>query len=202
MTISHWNMQSTTLEPAEDAKETIKTKKKPGRKTNAERLELQAERMRRERIAQVESKRAPRIQPDTSLTLAITLIIAAIVLITSFTISYATMVSVATWMALPMPWLAYAVPGFIELLTVFASLDFIVSRSRGKSGYASLVAMAVFTAVAVIGNVSHTLSGWSGHFSWQAWIGVVLSGAAPLVILLVTKRVSALVFAEVENADG
>lgn len=193
MTISHWAPEVT----AAPAQQPAKVKKKPGRKTNEERLELQAERVRKERAAQTEAKRAPRIQPDTRLTLGITLVIAAIVLVTSFTISYATMVAVATWMALPMSWLAYAVPGFIELLTVFSSLDFIVSRSRGKTGRAPLAAMTIFTAVAVIGNVSHTLSGWSGHFSWQAWIGVVLSGAAPLVVLLVTKRVSALVFAEV-----
>lgn len=74
-------MTIATVEPA-----AAPEKKKPGRKTNVERLEIQAEKERLERHIEIESKRAKRIQPDTRWSLIVALTIAAIGLATSFTI--------------------------------------------------------------------------------------------------------------------
>lgn len=200
MTIAHWTNDPTPTIATEVPAKVVK--KKPGRKSNAERAELRAEAVRRDRIAQVEAKRAPRIQPDTRVTLAITLVIGAVALLTSFTVSYATIAEVADWMKLPMPGLAYIVPGFIELLTVFSSLDYLLSRSRGKSGRGAFWTMILFSAIAVLGNAAHSYQKWGPHIPWNGWVGVVLSGLAPLVVVLVTKRVSALVFAEPEAIDA
>lgn len=177
----------------------VQKKSKAGRKSNAERARIRAEAEVAAKKAEVEAKRAPRIQPDTKLTLAVTLTIAAVVLLTSFTISYSTMTAVAGWMKLPVPGLAWIVPGFIELLTIFAALDYVLSRSRGKSGRGAFWTMLGFSAIAVLGNAAHSFQAWGSEMPWNGWVGVVLSGLAPLVVLLVTKRVSSLVFAEPEQ---
>lgn len=170
-----------------------------GRKTNEERARraLEAERLERQR--EQEAKRAKRIQPDTRLSLIVALSIAGIALVTSFTISYANIAGTAEWMKLSWHPLVYIVPGFIELLMVFSTLDFIISRSRGSNGRTPLAAMVVLSAIAVLGGAAHTIAGWGSDFAftnWEAMVGTILSAAAPLVVVFVSKRLSALVFEE------
>lgn len=170
---------------------------RPGRKSNAERAARALEQKRLERLAEQESKRAKRIQPDTRLSLIIALTIAGIALVTSFTISYANIAGTAEWMKLSWHPLVYIVPGFIELLMVFSTLDYIISRSRGSSGRTPLAAMVVLSAIAVLGGAAHTIAGWGSDFAitnWEAMVGTILSAAAPLVVVFVSKRLSALVF--------
>lgn len=172
-----------------------------GRKTNEERAARAAQVEAEERRAEIESKRAKRQQPDTTVTQILSLSIAAIVIVTAFTVSYATMVAVAEWMKLPasVGWLVYVVPGFIELLVVFSTLDYIVERSRGKSGRGPLAATIGLSAVAVLGNAAHTIGAWGSSFgTWQSYMGVALSALAPLVVVYIAKRLSTLVFVEVE----
>lgn len=175
-----------------------------GRKSNAERASRAAEQEKAERAAEIESQRARRLQPDTALTQTILLSIAAVVILTAFTVSYATMVSVAGWIKLPeeVSWLAFAVPGFIELLVILSTLDYIVERSRGKNARGPLWATIALSAVAVLGNAAHTVRSWGEDFggsNWQSYIGVTLAALAPLVVVYVAKRLSALVFVEVER---
>lgn len=160
-----------------------------------------AEQKRADFLDYVESKRAKRWLPDTTASMILLVSIAGVVLITSGLISYATMVAVAEWMKLPpgMPWLPFAVPGFVELLIIFSSLDYIMTRSRGKvkESKTPFIAMIVLSSVAVIANAAHTIAGWGVDFSvtnWQAVIGTLLSAAAPLVVLYISKRLSALVY--------
>jgi predicted membrane protein len=168
-----------------------------GRKTNLERMEREIEERRLERKAEREARRARPLPIDTRITLSIALIIGTIVIATAFTISYATMVSVASWMKLPWEPLIYAVPGFIELLVILSTLDYIVTRSRGKSARAPLWATVALSAIAVLGNAAHTVQQWGSEFGpahWESFIGVALSALAPLVVVYVAKRITALVF--------
>lgn len=177
-------------------------KGKPGRKTNLERLEIAAERERRTRQLEIESKRARRIQPDTRGGLRLAIALAAIPTATAGIISYATTVAVAGWMRLPWSPLDWIVPGMIEALVIFSSIDYIIARSRGQSGRAPLWAMIGFSAINVLGNGAHTVSEWGSDFSpsnWQALIGVVLSAASAFVVVYLSKRLTKLVFAEPES---
>lgn len=175
----------------------VRERRKPGRKTNAEREQRALERQRLAELREQESKRAKRIQPDTRLSLVVALSIAGVALVTSFTISYANIAGTAEWMKLSWHPLVYIVPGFIELLMVFSTLDYIISRSRGESGRPALGAMVVLSAIAVLGGAAHTIAGWGSAFAvtnWEAMVGTILSAAAPLVVVFVSKRLSALVF--------
>lgn len=191
-----------TPKPAAERERERPRKSNAGRKSNEERARRAAEAAERQKLAEVEAKRATRLQPDTNLTRNVLVVIAVIVIATAFAVSYATMVAVAGWMKLPIEvgWLAYAVPGFIELLVIFSTVDYILERSRGKRGTGPLWAIVALSAVAVLGNASHTIREWGAQFggtNWQSYIGVALSALAPLVVVYVAKRLSALVFAEV-----
>jgi hypothetical protein len=181
-----------------------KKKSNAGRKTNAQRIEAKIAEEAAARKAEQEQKRAPRIQPDTRVSLGVALAIAAIALATSFTVSYSMIVATAGWMRLPWEPLAWIVPGFIELLIVFASLDYIITRSRSdeKGARAPFWAMWVLSGVAVVGGTAHTISEWGAQFGperWESIVGTVLSAAAPLVVIYVSKRISALVFVAPER---
>lgn len=175
--------------------QTRRERKKPGRKSNEERARIAAERER-------QTRRARPLPVDTRITLGLTLGIGGISIATAGVISYATMVAVAGWMKLPWDVLVYAVPGFVEFLVVFSSLDYILSRTRGGQARGPFLAMIGFSAVAVLGNAAHTIREWGADFggdNWQSYIGVALSALAPLVVVYVAKRVTALVFEHPEN---
>lgn len=183
--------------------EPARPRKSPaGRKTDLERLQKKAEEARLVKTLEVEAKRAQRLQPDTKGALNVALTIAAVNLATAGAISYATLVAVASWMKLPWDGLNWIVPGFVELLIIFSSLDYLITKSRGGTGHAPFWAMFGFSAIAVVGNSAHTISEWGSAFTgsnWQAMIGVGLSAAAPFVVVYISKRLAALVFVDPED---
>lgn len=173
-------------------------RKKPGRKSNEERARIAEERERR-------ARRARPLPVDTRVTLAVTLVIATSVILAAFTVSYFTMVAVAGWMRLPaeVAWLAYAVPGFIELLVIFSTFDYILTKTRQAAAWGPYWAMVGFSAIAVLGNAAHSIQAWGSAFGlghWESLIGVILSALAPLVVVYVAKRVTALVFEHPEES--
>lgn len=173
-----------------------------GRKTDLERVERQAALEEAERKALRESRRAQPFDPLTRVWLGVTLTIGVIIFITSALFSFATVADVAAnWMLPPWWWLAWVVPGFIEAFIVFFGLDAIINQARGrkKDAAAALVWMFVFSTIAVAANAAHTIDGWGGDLSdWRSWIGTAMSALAPLSVVLITKRISKLVFADPE----
>lgn len=174
------------------------TKKRPGRKTDAERAQIAADKKLHERYEIQEAKRAERIMSDTSPVLWTALALNGVALVTAFIFSYFALVEVAVWMRPPAEWLTYLVPGFIELVIVLSALDYTISRSRGQSGRTPLVAMFAASLVAVLGNAAHTLYEWQadGDVPWEGWIGVGLAALVPLVVVYISKRLTVTVFAE------
>lgn len=177
-----------------------KPRGRPGRKSDSERAQIQFDQELAAKRLHVESKRAVRQLPDTKHSLRVAIALAAVPLATAGLVSYFTTVSVAVWMKLPIPALDYVVPGMLEALVIFCSIDYIISESRAKnSGRGPFMAMIGFSAINVLGNAAHTIVAWGPQFggtNWQSYIGVVLSAAAPLVVVFLSKRISVLVFAE------
>lgn len=175
------------------------SKRKPGRKSDQERAEIRLANAKLARYEKQEAKRATRLQIDTNGSLLVSLSLAAIALITSFVVSYSTLVAVAEWMRLEWEPLNWVVPGFIEVLILFSTYDFLITRSRGGTGRVPLWSMIGFSVVAVIANAAHSYQAWQadGELPWFAWIGVGLSAIVPFVVVYISKRLSGLVFAEV-----
>ena len=153
---------------------------------------------RKERFLEQEERRATRLLPDTNSSLVFALVLAMIGLLTSFVVSYFTLVSVASWMRLPWSGLDFIVPGFIEVMILFGTYDYIISRSRGNSGTVPMASMILFSLLSVIGNASHTITEWqaTGDVPWFGWIGVLMSAFVPFVVVYISKRLSTLVFVE------
>jgi hypothetical protein len=153
---------------------------------------------RQQRFLEQEERRATRLLPDTNGSLIIALLLATIALLTSFVVSYFTLVSVASWMRLPWEGLDYIVPGFIEVMILFGTYDYIITRSRGNSGVVPMASMILFSLLAVLGNASHTITEWQtdGEVPWFGWIGVTMSAFVPFVVVYISKRLSTLVFVE------
>ena len=123
---------------------------------------------------------------------------AGIIFVTSALFSFATVAAAAEWMRPPWPALVWVVPGFVEAFIIWFGFDAIISQARGraKDARSALVWMFVFASVGVIANAAHTVAEWGSDFSstWTAWIGTGMSALAPLSVVLITKRVSRLVF--------
>lgn len=170
-----------------------------GRKTEKERLQTKHEAERLARRLEQAAKRAEPIDPQRRIVLGIYLAISVIILSTSGLFSFATIASVAVWMKPSWPWLVWCVPGFVELFIIAFGIDAILNEARGKlkETRQALTWMLVFSGVAVIGNAAHTISGWGGSLTdWRSWVGTAFSALAPLSVVLITKRVSKLVFAQ------
>lgn len=176
-----------------------------GRKTDKERLERELELEELRRRVEQEKGRAIRRQPDTKVVLNVAYALTGVSFATAFIISYATMAATAEWMRLPWEWLAWAVPGFVEVLIVFCAIDYVVQMSRGatRDARTPFVAQWVLASVAALANGAHTISEWGadwGVVNWQSLIGTVLSVAAPLVVVYTSKRLAKLVFVDPEAA--
>ena len=178
----------------------VKNEMAPVDKIKSETIEAPAPgiKTRQERFLEQEERRATRLLPDTNGSLVIALLLATIALLTSFVVSYFTLVSVASWMRLPWDGLDFIVPGFIEVMILFGTYDYIITRSRGNNGIVPMASMILFSLLAVVGNASHTISEWQadGEVPWFGWIGVTMSAFVPFVVVYISKRLSTLVFVE------
>jgi hypothetical protein len=178
----------------------VKNEMAPVEKVKTEVFESQPTilKTRQERFLEQEERRATRLLPDTNGSLVIALVLATIGLLTSFVVSYFTLVSVASWMRLPWDGLDFIVPGFIEVMILFGTYDYIITRSRGNKGFTPMASMILFSLLAVVGNASHTITEWQadGVVPWFGWIGVIMSAFVPFVVVYISKRLSTLVFVE------
>jgi hypothetical protein len=175
----------------------------------AERAAQAAEAERLEREAEASRKRFNEIDPLRRGVFYTALGIGIVIFITSGLFSYAAIAAAASWMRPEWAWLVLLVPGFVELFMVYFGIDGVVYQARAvyartqperdyyrKQAGAALVWMFVFAGVAVLGNGAHTTFRWleSGEIPWYGFVGIVMSALAPLSVVLITKRVSRLVF--------
>lgn len=191
--------------PDNEAPPTRRSERKgpQGRKSNVERIERERAEAAAKRKLEQEGKRAQPFDPLTRVWLGVALTIAVIIFATSALFSFATVADVAEkWMYPAWAWLSWVVPGFLEAFIIWFGLDAIMNQARGRKrdARAALVWMMVFASVAVAANAAHTIDGWGGDLSfWGSWIGTAMSALAPLSVVLITKRVSKLVFADPES---
>jgi hypothetical protein len=174
------------------------------RLTNKQRFERDNRQAKIDAYHAQEAKRATRIMADTGPVLWVLLILSAIALLTAFVFSYFALVEVAVWMRPPEPWLTFLVPGFIELMVVLSSVDYVVTRSRGGTGRMPLGAMIAASLIAVIGNAAHTVYEWlnDGDIPWEGYIGIGLAAIVPLVVVYISKRLTVTVFSEPLTLDN
>lgn len=163
----------------------------------------QGKRQTLERYELQESKRAPRIQIDQAIVLNTWIGAVAIAFLTSAIVSFNGITSVAVFVGLSQAWMASLFFFFVEIMYLLFLMAYLILASRSDSEgnkertRGAVAGMVFFAGVAVLANGFHTLDYWQWEFTEpRAWAGFVLSIAAPIAIISISKMASRVVFAE------
>lgn len=139
------------------------------------------------------------INPDSRDTLRVVVIVTAILALVSFAVSFAGLVAVAEWAAIPY-WLAWALPVFVDGAIVVYTIAMLVFRSRGHSTVFAWAALLTFTAVSVAANAAHAYAEGSPG-DWQTWVGAGLAGLAPAGVAVAIHTIAMLTVHPFEERD-
>lgn len=168
---------------------------KSGRKSNIERAQIRVEEDKAIRYEEQEKGRARPIQIDTRVTLIGWLIGVAIGFGTSAVVSFNGITSVAGEVGLSYTWMQFLFFGFIEFMYLLFLVGYLVLDSRAEGTKAVQFGMWFFAGVGIYGNAFHTLKFHNWDWSTpELWTGLVLSVAAPIAILSISKLASRIVF--------
>ncbi|WP_164545144.1 DUF2637 domain-containing protein [Antribacter gilvus] len=140
--------------------------------------------------------RAARLDPDTLPSLIVAVVLTATLGAVSFTLSYAGLVGVAAWAAVP-GYLAWTVPVTIDASILVYTLAVFIFRARGESNGRAWTSLILFTAVSVAANAAHAWDA-SAH-DWHGYAGAFIAGLAPVSVLLTTHTLAELVVVKPEH---
>lgn len=148
--------------------------------------------------AQIEAQAIPtrraRLNPDAIPVLAIAVGMVSVLMIASFVVSFSGIYEVSAWTGIPksIQWLPAL---FIDAAILAYTISLVVFKARGESLWRTLLGLSAFAGISVIANISHTLAFWDGSFTdFRAWIGVLITGAAPIAVLLASEEITRLAF--------
>jgi hypothetical protein len=139
---------------------------------------------------------ARRLNPDRPIVVIIAVIFGALIVGSSFTLSFAGLSDVAAWGGAPQL-LRPLVPIMIDAALLTYTLSWLVQRARGESTWLSWCSLALFTAVSLLGNSLH---GWHPSLEVQRIVGTAVVGLAPVAVLLATHTLAQLLTEHVPRA--
>lgn len=145
----------------------------------------------------IAARRPARINPDTLPVLIVAVVLTTGLAASSFALTFAALLDVAGW-ANVNPALAWAVPVMLDAAIVVYTLAVLVHRARRERAITEWAALAGFTGVSVVANAAHA---GAVPVEWQAIIGTVVAGLAPVAVLLATHTIARLIVAPVTDAD-
>lgn len=171
---------------------------KSGRKSDQERLEIKAELTKAERVAYRESRRAVPLLPDTKASLMAAVALVSVLMLSSFTVSFSGIYTVSAYTGLP-DYLQWLPALFIDAAILAYTIALLIFKSRGVSTWRTMAGLAGFATLSVAANVAHTVAFWNGDLAdWRAWVGVVITAAAPIAVLLASEEIARLAFSDGE----
>ena len=133
-----------------------------------------------------------RINPDSRGVLYLAVGITVLLALASFLLSYAGLVAVAAWAAVP-TWLSWAVPVTIDGAILVYTLAALVFRARGEGARMAWLSLSLFTALSVAANAAHAWD--AGQGDPRSGLGAVIAGLAPVAVLLTTHTLARLIIA-------
>jgi hypothetical protein len=141
-----------------------------------------------------EVRKSARINPDAIPVLATAVVLVGILMISSFIVSFNGLYDVAQWTGLPV-FLQWLPALFIDAAILAYTISLVVFRARGESVWRTTLALIAFAGISVIANIAHTVSFWDGQLTdFRAWIGVLITAAAPIAVLLAAEEITRLAF--------
>ena len=142
----------------------------------------------------VVQKKSKRINPDALPVLYTAVALVTILMISSFVVSFSGIYEVSAWTGLPviLQWLPAF---FIDAAILAYTISLVVFKARGESTWRTLMGLTGFAAMSVVANVAHTLNYWNGSITdYRGWIGVAITAAAPIAVLLASEEITRLAF--------
>lgn len=135
-----------------------------------------------------------RINPDAIPVLATAVGLVAVLMVSSFIVSFSGIYDVSAWTGIPevIQWLPAL---FIDAAILAYTISLVVFKARGESTWRTMVGLISFAGISVVANVAHTLAYWNGELTdFRAWIGVLITAAAPIAVLLAAEEITRLAF--------
>jgi hypothetical protein len=141
-----------------------------------------------------EVKKSARINPDAIPVLATAVVLVGVLMVSSFIVSFNGLYDVAQWTGLPV-FLQWLPALFIDAAILAYTISLVVFRARGESVWRTTLALIAFAGISVVANIAHTVSFWDGELTdFRAWIGVLITAAAPIAVLLAAEEITRLAF--------
>jgi hypothetical protein len=139
-------------------------------------------------------KKSKRINPDAMPVLYTAVALVTILMLSSFVVSFSGIYEVSAWTGLPtvLQWLPAF---FIDAAILAYTISLVVFKARGESTWRTLAGLSGFAIMSVVANVAHTLNFWEGSITdYRGWIGVAITAAAPVAVLLASEEITRLAF--------
>ena len=139
-------------------------------------------------------KKSKRINPDAMPVLYTAVALVTILMLSSFVVSFSGIYEVSAWTGLPtvLQWLPAF---FIDAAILAYTISLVVFKARGESTWRTLAGLSGFAIMSVVANVAHTLNFWEGSITdYRGWIGVAITAAAPIAVLLASEEITRLAF--------
>lgn len=141
-----------------------------------------------------EARKSARINPDAIPVLATAVVLVGVLMISSFIVSFNGLYDVAAWTGLPV-FLQWLPALFIDAAILAYTISLVVFKARGESVWRTTLALIAFAGISVVANIAHTVSFWNGELTdFRAWIGVLITAAAPIAVLLAAEEITRLAF--------
>ena len=144
-------------------------------------------------------KKSARIDPDAVPVLVTAVAMVALLMISSFAVSFSGIYEVSAWTGIPkfLQWLPAL---FIDAAILAYTISLIVFKARGESTWRTTLGLAGFALVSVVANATHTLAFWGGSLlDYRAWMGVVITASAPVAVLLASEEITRLAFEKTDK---
>ena len=144
-------------------------------------------------------KKSARIDPDAVPVLVTAVAMVALLMISSFAVSFSGIYEVSAWTGIPkfLQWLPAL---FIDAAILAYTISLIVFMARGESTWRTTLGLAGFALVSVVANATHTLAFWGGSLlDYRAWMGVVITASAPVAVLLASEEITRLAFEKTDK---
>ena len=146
-----------------------------------------------------EVPKTARINPDAIPVLATAVGLVGLLMVSSFIVSFTGIYDVSEWTGIPqvIRWLPAV---FIDAAILAYTISLVVFKARGESTWRTMVGLVSFAGISVVANIAHTLSYWDGELTdFRAWIGVLITAAAPIAVLLAAEEITRLAFEKPKN---
>lgn len=138
--------------------------------------------------------KSKRINPDAMPVLYTAVALVTVLMLSSFVVSFSGIYEVSAWTGLP-PFLQWLPAFFIDAAILAYTISLVVFKARGESTWRTLAGLSGFALMSVIANVAHTLNFWEGSITdYRGWIGVAITAAAPIAVLLASEEITRLAF--------